>query len=162
VCERESLTSFLCLFRICSDGDTIRFLHTPTRFHPIDLRKEQEEKASATALPIRICTIDTPETAKFGKSGQVRPHVVRSLWWFMLVLACVSHDITVFGQTHNSPLEKKPRKVSSTCCKTNPSRCACCRRINMVVPWVKSLSTKTRAGFVGSSSHSSSSPTTSP
>jgi len=28
------------------------------------------EKLSETALPIRICTIDTPETAKFGKSGQ--------------------------------------------------------------------------------------------
>ena len=25
---------------------------------------------SDVALPIRICTIDTPETAKFGKEGQ--------------------------------------------------------------------------------------------
>ena len=52
-----------------SDGDTIRFLHTPTPFHPKGLRKG--EKASKIGLPIRICTIDTPETAKFGKSGQV-------------------------------------------------------------------------------------------
>ena len=54
-----------------SDGDTIRFLHTPTRLHPTDIRKEKKEKASEHALPIRICTIDTPETPKFGKPGQV-------------------------------------------------------------------------------------------
>ena len=53
-----------------SDGDTIRFLHKPTIFHPDALRKDKGEKASATALPIRLCTIDTPETKKFGKSGQ--------------------------------------------------------------------------------------------
>jgi micrococcal nuclease len=51
-----------------SDGDTLRFLHVPTPLHPRALRKG--EKASELALPIRICTIDTPETAKFGKSGQ--------------------------------------------------------------------------------------------
>lgn len=53
-----------------SDGDTIRFLHTPTPFHSKELQKG--EKSSKVALPIRICTIDTPETAKFGKPGQVR------------------------------------------------------------------------------------------
>ena len=53
-----------------SDGDTIRFLHQPTPWHPHELRKEKKEKASETALPVRICTIDTPETPKFGKSGQ--------------------------------------------------------------------------------------------
>ena len=53
-----------------SDGDTIRFLHKPTIFHPDALRKVKGEKASATALPIRLCTIDTPETKKFGKPGQ--------------------------------------------------------------------------------------------
>jgi endonuclease YncB( thermonuclease family) len=57
-----------------SDGDTIRFLHVPTRFHPTKLGKK--EAASKIALPIRLCTIDTPETAKFGKPGQVR-HVAR-------------------------------------------------------------------------------------
>ena len=51
-----------------SDGDTIRFLHQPTPFHPRRLGKGQ--KASELALPIRICTIDTPETPKFGKPGQ--------------------------------------------------------------------------------------------
>lgn len=51
-----------------SDGDTIRFLHIPTWFSPTSIRKG--EKTSETALPIRICTIDTPETAKFGKPGQ--------------------------------------------------------------------------------------------
>lgn len=52
-----------------SDGDTIRFLHQPTPwFHPSKLQKG--EKASVVALPIRLCTIDTPETAKFGKPGQ--------------------------------------------------------------------------------------------
>ena len=53
-----------------SDGDTIRFLHQPTRWHPAALRKKKKEKASETALPVRIATIDTPETPKFGKPGQ--------------------------------------------------------------------------------------------
>jgi micrococcal nuclease len=51
-----------------SDGDTIRFLHQPTRFHPGQLKKG--EKTSEVALPIRLCTIDAPETAKFGNPGQ--------------------------------------------------------------------------------------------
>lgn len=51
-----------------SDGDTFRFLHTPTVFSKKTLSKKQ--KLSEHTLPIRICTIDTPETAKFGKSGQ--------------------------------------------------------------------------------------------
>jgi micrococcal nuclease len=52
-----------------SDGDTIRFLHQPTRFHPGQLKKGGK-KTSEVALPIRLCTIDAPETAKFGKPGQ--------------------------------------------------------------------------------------------
>ena len=51
-----------------SDGDTLRFLHKPTPFHPSSLGKRQ--KLSTSTLPIRICTIDTPETTKFGKPGQ--------------------------------------------------------------------------------------------
>lgn len=51
-----------------SDGDTFRLLHVPTPFH--SSRLSQGEKLSETTLPIRVCTIDTPETAKFGKSGQ--------------------------------------------------------------------------------------------
>jgi endonuclease YncB( thermonuclease family) len=51
-----------------SDGDTLRFLHTPTPFHSSTIKKGQ--KMSAIAMPIRICTIDTPETPKFGKPGQ--------------------------------------------------------------------------------------------
>jgi micrococcal nuclease len=51
-----------------SDGDTLRFLHKPTPFHPSSLGKNQ--KLSTSTLPIRICTIDTPETSKFGKPGQ--------------------------------------------------------------------------------------------
>jgi micrococcal nuclease len=52
-----------------SDGDTFRLLHVPTRvWH--SSRLAEGEKLSTTTLPIRICTIDTPETAKFGKSGQ--------------------------------------------------------------------------------------------
>jgi len=47
-----------------SDGDTIRFLHQPTCFHPSTIRKEKQEKTSTTALPIRLCTVDTPETKK--------------------------------------------------------------------------------------------------
>ena len=52
-----------------SDGDTIRFLHTPTPWSRTQLIKGKE-KASSVALPIRICTIDAPETPKFGKPGQ--------------------------------------------------------------------------------------------
>jgi endonuclease YncB( thermonuclease family) len=50
-----------------SDGDTFRFLHLPTRFHSSHLG---DRKMADVTLPIRICTIDTPETAKFGKQGQ--------------------------------------------------------------------------------------------
>lgn len=52
-----------------SDGDTVRFRHTPSRFLQRSTLAEGE-KLSEVALPIRICTIDTPETAKFGKPGQ--------------------------------------------------------------------------------------------
>jgi len=51
-----------------SDGDTLRFYHVPTIFHKSSLKKKQ--KVSEWALPIRVCTIDTPETSKFGKPGQ--------------------------------------------------------------------------------------------
>jgi len=55
-----------------TDGDTIRFLHVPTWFHPRELskNKRKKEKLSTVCLPIRFCTIDAPETAKFGKPGQ--------------------------------------------------------------------------------------------
>ena len=54
-----------------SDGDTIRFFHCPMHWWPWSRTMlVKGEKLSKTALPIRICTIDTPETAKFGKSGQ--------------------------------------------------------------------------------------------
>mmetsp|Transcript_44759 Transcript_44759/g.50187 ORF Transcript_44759/g.50187 Transcript_44759/m.50187 type:complete len:331 (-) Transcript_44759:430-1422(-) len=53
-----------------TDGDTIRFLHVPTWFHPLSINKSKKEKLSTTCLPIRLCTFDTPETAKFGKPGQ--------------------------------------------------------------------------------------------
>jgi len=52
-----------------SDGDTIRVRHTPSRFFQSSTLAEGE-KLSEVALPIRLCTIDTPETAKFGKPGQ--------------------------------------------------------------------------------------------
>lgn len=54
-----------------TDGDTIRFLHVPTWFHPNKINKSKKEKLSTTCLPIRLCTFDTPETAKFGKPGQL-------------------------------------------------------------------------------------------
>ena len=50
-----------------SDGDTIRFLHTPL---PWQYDSKKKYKVSETCLPIRCCTYDTPETSKFGKSGQ--------------------------------------------------------------------------------------------
>ena len=47
-----------------TDGDTIRFLHQPTPWHPTALKKnknqKKKQKLSEVALPIRICTIDTP------------------------------------------------------------------------------------------------------
>lgn len=52
-----------------SDGDTVRFLHVPTIFSSSRL-DTTHEKISDNALPVRVCTIDTPETSKFGKSGQ--------------------------------------------------------------------------------------------
>lgn len=51
-----------------SDGDTFRFLHVPTRFH--SSRTGNNDKLSTSTLLIRMCTIDTPEVAKFGKPGQ--------------------------------------------------------------------------------------------
>lgn len=51
-----------------SDGDTFRFRHSPTIFH--SSRLPPDTKLSASTIPVRICTIDTPETAKFGKPGQ--------------------------------------------------------------------------------------------
>lgn len=47
-----------------SDGDTIKFLHQPTPFH------STTDHDKAHRLALRLCTIDTPETAKFGKPGQ--------------------------------------------------------------------------------------------
>jgi len=51
-----------------TDGDTLRFLHVPTIFHSTRIPKG--DKMSLVALPIRLNTIDAPETAKFGKPGQ--------------------------------------------------------------------------------------------
>ena len=54
------------------DRDTVRFLHTPTFFHSSHIppqQRENESSSSVTTLPIRLCTIDAPETAKFGKTG---------------------------------------------------------------------------------------------
>lgn len=51
-----------------SDGDTLRFWHVPSVLH--STKPDSDVKLSAQTLAIRICTIDTPETAKFGKSGQ--------------------------------------------------------------------------------------------
>lgn len=51
-----------------SDGDTLRFYHVPSWFH--SAQPDKGTKLSDQTLPVRICTIDTPETAKFGKPGQ--------------------------------------------------------------------------------------------
>jgi len=51
-----------------TDGDTIRFWHQPTWFHRRTLSPDM--KMSDVTIPVRICTIDTPEIAKFGKPGQ--------------------------------------------------------------------------------------------
>ena len=53
-----------------SDGDTVRFRHAPTWFHRSTILGGADEKLSEVTLPLRICSIDTPETAKFGKPGQ--------------------------------------------------------------------------------------------
>lgn len=52
-----------------SDGDTFRFYHTPTSFHKSTLDKKTQGLVDHTLL-VRLCTIDTPETAKFGKPAQ--------------------------------------------------------------------------------------------
>lgn len=51
-----------------SDGDTFRFYHRPTIFHSATPPKDA--KLSDISLPVRVATIDTPETAKFGKPSQ--------------------------------------------------------------------------------------------
>jgi len=51
-----------------SDGDTFRLLHVPSLLHSSSL--DDDVKLSDSTLQIRVCTIDTPETAKFGKEGQ--------------------------------------------------------------------------------------------
>jgi micrococcal nuclease len=55
---------------LVSDGDTFRFLHIPFLFMNETTISQSSEKLSDVTLPIRLCTIDTPETAKFGKLGQ--------------------------------------------------------------------------------------------
>lgn len=51
-----------------SDGDTFRFYHKPTWFH--SSTPDSDIKLSDQTIQIRICTIDTPEVAKFGKPSQ--------------------------------------------------------------------------------------------
>lgn len=51
-----------------SDGDTFRLRHAPTWLH--SSRLPAGAKLSEHTLQIRLCAIDAPETAKFGKSGQ--------------------------------------------------------------------------------------------
>jgi micrococcal nuclease len=50
-----------------SDGDTLRFLHQP--FLSSFFSKNDTQYDKNHLLPIRLCSIDTPETAKFGKPG---------------------------------------------------------------------------------------------
>jgi micrococcal nuclease len=52
-----------------TDGDTVRVLHVPTLFHSAAVATTPT-KLSDSTWSVRICTIDTPETAKFGKPGQ--------------------------------------------------------------------------------------------
>lgn len=51
-----------------ADGDTLRLLHVPTFLHSTRLRNG--DKVSTNTLQVRLCTIDAPETGKFGKLGQ--------------------------------------------------------------------------------------------
>jgi micrococcal nuclease len=53
-----------------SDGDTIRFLHQPIPFVPHAKKSLSNDAYDKNhLLPIRLCSIDTPETAKFGRPG---------------------------------------------------------------------------------------------
>jgi endonuclease YncB( thermonuclease family) len=51
-----------------TDGDTFRFYHQPTWFH--SSTPKSDTKLSDQTIAIRVCTIDTPEVAKFGKPSQ--------------------------------------------------------------------------------------------
>ncbi|KAJ1619354.1 hypothetical protein T492DRAFT_1086281 [Pavlovales sp. CCMP2436] len=51
-----------------ADGDTIRLLHTPTWFSKS--RLSQGDIHTGTSLQLRLCTVDAPETAHFGKPAQ--------------------------------------------------------------------------------------------
>lgn len=50
-----------------TDGDTIRVLHVPTLLHSATT---PTVKLSESTWNVRLCTIDAPETAKFGNDGQ--------------------------------------------------------------------------------------------
>jgi endonuclease YncB( thermonuclease family) len=52
-----------------SDGDTIRFYHTPLHLFGQKSPKGKYRK-SEVAIPVRLCSMDAPETAKFGSKGQ--------------------------------------------------------------------------------------------
>ena len=51
-----------------TDGDTLRIYHTPSLLH--SSRMDESQKLSDSTLQIRVCTIDTPETSKFGRPSQ--------------------------------------------------------------------------------------------
>ncbi|KAG8460612.1 hypothetical protein KFE25_011387 [Diacronema lutheri] len=78
-----------------ADGDTLRLLHTPTPFHASRLR--DSDKVSAVALQVRLCTIDAPETAKFGKPAQpfgeaAKQHLERLVLGRMVSVRVLSRD----------------------------------------------------------------------
>ena len=52
-----------------NDGDTFRLTHTPT-LNLFGGALPEKAKLSESTIQVRLAGIDTPETAKFGKSGQ--------------------------------------------------------------------------------------------
>jgi micrococcal nuclease len=67
-----------------SDGDTFRFLHAPFLSMSKTSVQLSSEKLSDFTLSIRVCTIDTPETAKFGKPGQAYGNDAKELLKHMI------------------------------------------------------------------------------
>lgn len=77
-----------------SDGDTFRFYHVPTYFHSATI--SSSTKVSEQTWPVRICTIDTPETAKFGKPGQAYGDEAKTALEKLLMGATSTSNRTVY------------------------------------------------------------------
>ena len=71
---RSKKTSLSFVVVKCTDGDTYRLRHLPLfsalRRGKLSKAEGGDLKLSDSTIALRICAVDTPETAKFGSKGQ--------------------------------------------------------------------------------------------